>query len=142
MCGVSNKEEEIRYLQFHCKFAIVAIAESHLDSTVSDSALDIEGMKFLRLGRKGRKGGGFILNYAENLKATHRKDLYTPELEAAPCFFHINPFNSTMIIVTNSHREFTPTIVFSLNTEKWPIFILHREIYYPIQKRQKIKVAI
>ena len=47
----------------------------------------------------------------------------------APCLLHINPYNSIMII-----HEFTfPTIFFLLNTENWPIFILHREIYNSIQ---------
>lgn len=39
-------------------------------------------MKFLRLDKKGRMGGAYILYYAEHLKAIHRKDPYTPGLEA------------------------------------------------------------
>lgn len=81
--GVRNKLKEIRYLQQFCKFEILAITQSHLDKyTVLDSALDIDGMKFLRLYRKGHKGGGCVLYYADHLKAIHRKDLYTPGLEA------------------------------------------------------------
>ena len=51
----------------------------------------------------------------------------------APCLFHINPYNSTMIIVTNSHFP----QLFLLNTENWPIFILHRKMYYSIQNDRK-----
>ena len=69
-------------MQQFFKFEILAITESHLDNTVLDSALDIDGMKFLRLDRRGRKGGGCVLYYAEHLKVIHRKDLYTPGLEA------------------------------------------------------------
>lgn len=39
-------------------------------------------MKFLRLDRKGRKGGGCVLYYAEHLQATHGKDLFIKGLEA------------------------------------------------------------
>lgn len=84
MCSVRNKLEEIRCLQQFRKFEILAITESHLDNTctVLISALDIDVMKFLRLVRKRRKRGGCVLYYAEHLKAIHRKDLYTPGLEA------------------------------------------------------------
>ena len=44
----------------------------------------------------------------------------------APCFFHINPYNSTMIIV---------------NTANWQKFILHSEIYYSIQNNRKKMIA-
>ena len=42
--------------------------------------------------------------------------------ETAPYLFHINPYNSTMIIV---------------NTANWQKFILHSEIYYSIQNNRK-----
>ena len=57
ICGLRFKVDEIRCLQRQCKFEILAITENHLDSSVSDAALNIEGMKFLRLDRKPRKGG-------------------------------------------------------------------------------------
>ena len=44
----------------------------------------------------------------------------------APCLSHIYPYKFTF-----------PTIAFLLNTENWPIFILHREIYYSIQYNRK-----
>jgi exonuclease III len=69
-------------MQLLCRFDILAITEMHLDKTVTDTALTINGMKFLRLDQKGRKGGGCILYYAEHLQATHRRDLFTKGLEA------------------------------------------------------------
>ena len=51
----------------------------------------------------------------------------------APCLFHINPYNSAMIIVTN--LRFRRLVL--LNTENWPMFILHGEIYYSIQNDRK-----
>ena len=46
----------------------------------------------------------------------------------APCLFHINPYNGTLIIY--SHH------CFLLNTENWPIFILHKEIFHTIGRSE------
>ena len=80
--SLRNKIDEIRCLQVLCRFEILAITESHLDNSITDSQLTIDGMKFVRLDRIARKGGGCILYYAEHLKAVHRRDLHTPGIEA------------------------------------------------------------
>ena len=69
--SVRNKIDELRCLQLLCRFELIAITGTHLDKTVRDEALQIEGMKLLRLDRKGRKGGGCKLYYNEHLQATH-----------------------------------------------------------------------
>lgn len=58
---------------------MLAITETHLDKTVLDTVLNIDGMKLLRLDRKG---GGCALYFAEYLHAIHRKDLFIEGLEA------------------------------------------------------------
>ena len=47
--------EELKCLQLLCKFEITAIAETHLDKTVPDSVLDINGINVLRVDRKGER---------------------------------------------------------------------------------------
>ena len=54
----------------------------HLDETVLDTALNIDGMKLLRLDRKGRKGGGCALYFAEHLHSIYHKDLFIEGLKA------------------------------------------------------------
>ena len=82
ICSLRNKIDELRCLQLLCKFEVLAITETHLDQTVLDTALNIDGMKLLRLDRKGRKGGGCALYFADHLHAIHRKDLFIEGLEA------------------------------------------------------------
>ena len=69
-------------LQRQCKFEILTITETHLDSLVSDAVVNIEGMKFLRLDEKSSKGGCCILFYSKHLCAVYWKDLFVDGLEA------------------------------------------------------------
>jgi len=73
--SLRSKIDEIRLLQELCTFDILAITESHLDSSVPDFHIEIEGLRFFRLDRQKRKGGGCVLYYAENLNVIYRRDL-------------------------------------------------------------------
>ena len=82
VCSIRNKIDELRVLQNICRFDIIAITETHLDSSISNNLLYIDGMKIIRRDRTKCKGGGCIMYCVEYLKATHRKDLASKDLEA------------------------------------------------------------
>lgn len=79
--SLRNKIEEVRCVQLLCKFEILAITETHLNKNIHDTEIDIPGIKFVRLDRKGQKGG-CLFYYAEHLQATHQRDLFTRNIEA------------------------------------------------------------
>ena len=57
----------------------------------------------------------------------------------ASCLHPLNPFNITMIIVMIACQINVSDDWFLLNSEKWPIFILHRELNNLIQHNRKKK---
>ena len=77
ICSIRNKMEELKTLQ-----VVVGITETHLDKSVSDNDLRIDGMKMFRQDRKKCKGGGCVVYCKNNLQVIHRKDLSTCDLEA------------------------------------------------------------
>ena len=61
ICSLRNKIDELRLIQNICRFDILGIIETHLNSTDADHDIHIDGLEFLRLDRKERKGGGCVL---------------------------------------------------------------------------------
>ena len=58
--SLRNKLDELKVLQELCKFDIIGITESHLHNKDRNSELNIDGLKFIRRDRIGRKGGGCL----------------------------------------------------------------------------------
>ena len=82
ICSLRNKLDELRVLQELCKFDMIGITESHLNTKDRNSELNIDGLKFIRRDRTGRKGGGCVLYYREDLRVIHRRDLNHSDIEA------------------------------------------------------------
>ena len=77
MCSLCNKIDELRLIQNICRFDILGITETHLNSTDADYDIHIDGLEFLSLDRNECKGGGCVVYYAD-----YRKDLAKKDLEA------------------------------------------------------------
>lgn len=62
ICSLRYKIDELRLLQRICGFDILGISETHLDSSVPDNFLQIDGLQLIRRDRTKCKGGGVILS--------------------------------------------------------------------------------
>ena len=61
---------------------LLQLQKTHLDGSISDNFLYIDGMKLFRQDRTKCKGGSCIMYCAGYLQTTHRRDLASTELEA------------------------------------------------------------
>ena len=57
ICSLRYKIDELRLLQRICGFDILGISETHLDSSVPDNFLQIDGLQLIRRDRTKCKGG-------------------------------------------------------------------------------------
>jgi len=72
--------DEIRNILINSPLEVLAINESKLDDTISDTEVYIPGFIIIRKDRR-RSGGGVALYVRENLSHTNRIDLVPDTLE-------------------------------------------------------------
>ena len=85
-------------------FDILAITETHLNSSDRDQDLHIDGLKFIRRDRPKCKCRGCILYCSEHLKAIHCKDLINDNLEAACIQVKFPSYTTLFGVVYRSER--------------------------------------
>ena len=78
ICSIRNKLAEISEILLADNFHILAISETHLDSTFEDGAVTIDGYNFFRRDRNAFGGG--VAFYIQNLIPVKiREDLMSNE---------------------------------------------------------------
>ena len=93
--------DEIRYILINSPLEVLAINESKLDDTISDTEVYIPGYVIIRKDRS-RSGGAVALYIRENLSYTNRIDLVPENLEMV-CV-EINPPHSRSFLVSTWYR--------------------------------------
>lgn len=88
ICSLRNKITDITEILMSNQLHILAISETHLDSTFEDSALNIQGYKIVRRDRNGF-GGGVALFIQDHLPMRIREDLMPLEVEALWLQIHL-----------------------------------------------------
>ena len=76
ICPMPNKMEAKKTLQVECNFGIIGIIEAHLNISVSDNVLHIDGMKIWRQDRKKCKVGGCVVYFKNNVGHSPKRSEY------------------------------------------------------------------
>ena len=76
ICPMPNKMEAKKTLQVECNFDIIGIIEAHLNISVSDNVLHIDGMKIWRQDRKKCKVGGCVVYFENNVGHSPKRSEY------------------------------------------------------------------
>ena len=69
ICSIRYKIDELRVLQSICGFNVIAITETHLDGSISDNRLHIEGMVLFRPSVFGLRSSVFGLRFVDTPSA-------------------------------------------------------------------------
>lgn len=81
ICSLRNKVAELCTIVQENNIQIMAISETHLNDTIEDSEVNIQGYNVFRMDRDG-KGGGTACYIKEHIPAKVRKDLGMGGVEA------------------------------------------------------------
>jgi len=78
--SLRNKIHDIQHILSNNQVHVLGLSETHLDSTVKDSRVSIEGYRLYRKDRD-RHGGGVALYVQQNIPAVSRSDLMPSDVE-------------------------------------------------------------
>ena len=93
ICSIRNKLTEISHILFSKSLHILAVSETHLDSTFEDASLMIHGYNIFRNDRNAY-GGGVACYIQSHLPVKVRQDLMVPDIEVLwlqVCLNHLKP---------------------------------------------------
>ena len=96
ICSLKNKVNELSSILHDNDIHIMAISETHLDNTIADSVVSIQGYNFFRRDRD-RFGGGTAFFLKEHIPAKIRNDLSRNGVEALWLQIHI-PYSKPILI--------------------------------------------
>ena len=82
ICSLRYKLHALDSLAHQHNWDVVGVAETWLDSTISDGEICIPGYSVVRCDRPDRQRGGTCLYYKTSLPVTYRSDLHNSHLEA------------------------------------------------------------
>ena len=81
ICSIRNKLTEISEILMFNQLHILAVSETHLDSTFDDASLNIQGYCIVRRDRNAF-GGGVAFFIQDHIPIKIRNDLMPMEVEA------------------------------------------------------------
>lgn len=80
VCSLPNKVHELSSLLNHNNVHILAVTETHLDSSINNGQIHIEGYHLLRRDRN-RNGGGVAFYIQNHIHFLRREDLHVNQVE-------------------------------------------------------------
>jgi len=81
VCSIRNKVHELNYLITENTIHILAVSETHLDDTVLDTEISIDGYNIFRRDRN-KHGGGIALYIRNNFPVTLCSEFISDNLES------------------------------------------------------------
>ena len=81
ICSLKNKVIELSKIMLENDLHIVAISETHLDDSIDNTEVYIQGYNIIRLDRN-RYGGGVAFYVQDHIPIKRRGDLDLPDIEA------------------------------------------------------------
>ena len=81
ICSLKNKVIELSKIMLENDLHIVAISETHLDDSIDNTEVYIQGYNIIRLDRN-RYGGGVAFYVQDHIPIKRRVDLDLPDIEA------------------------------------------------------------